>query len=154
MKKIYYEKKGRRYVPVSEYDSDLLDSFNKGAHIVMSYPGGSSRRYNIDPAFGPMIAAGRYAEDAISKELMRASDMRPRETPMTQEQRDAWEHLIKLFGPSARTLEWPSAREACEAGVNAMQAEADKMLTNPAVKKAWDYFMMVWSLTKEQERTQ
>jgi hypothetical protein len=154
MKKIYYEKKGRRYVPVSEYDSDLLDSFNKGAHIVMSYPGGSSRRYNIDPAFGPMIAAGRYAEDAISKELMRASDMRPRETPMTHEQRDAWEHLIKLFGPSARTLEWPSAREACEAGVNAMQAEADKMLTNPAVKKAWDYFMMVWSLTKEQERTQ
>ena len=154
MKKIYYEKKGRRYVPVSEYDSDLLDGFHKGAHIVMSYPGGSSRRYNIDPAFGPMIAAGRYAEDAISKELMRASDMRPKETPLTQEQKDAWEHLIKVFGPSARTLEWPSAREVCEAGVDAMQTEADKMLTNPAVKKAWDYFMMVWSLTKEQERTQ
>ena len=154
MKKLYYIKEGRRYVPVSEYDSDLLDSFHKGAHIVMSYPGGSSRRYNIDPAFGPMIAAGRYAEDAISKELMRASDMRPKETPLTQEQKDAWEHLIKVFGPSARMLEWPSAREVCEAGVDAMQTEADKMLTNPAVKKAWDYFMMVWSLTKEQERTQ
>jgi hypothetical protein len=152
MKKLYYIKEGRRYVPVSEYDSDLLDSFHKGSHIVMSYPGGSSRRYNIDPAFGPMIAAGRYAEDAISKELMRASDMRPKETPLTQEQKDAWEHLIKVFGPSARMLEWPSAREVCEAGVNAMQTEADKMLTNPAVKKAWDYFMMVWSLTKEQER--
>jgi hypothetical protein len=154
MKKLYYIKEGRRYVPVSEYDSDLLDSFHKGSHIVMSYPGGSSRRYNIDPAFGPMIAAGRYAEDAISKELMRASDMRPKETPLTQEQKDAWEHLIKVFGPSARMLEWPSAREVCEAGVNAMQTEADKMLTNPAVKKAWDYFMMVWALTKEQERTQ
>lgn len=154
MKKLYYIKEGRRYVPVSEYDSDLLDSFHKGAHIVMSYPGGSSRRYNIDPAFGPMIAAGRYAEDAISKELMRASDMRPKESPLTQEQRDAWEHLVKVFGPSARTLEWPSAREACEAGVNAMQTEADKMLTNPAVKKAWDYFMMVWALTKEQEHSQ
>jgi hypothetical protein len=35
-----------------------------------------------------------------------------------------------------------------------MQVEADKMLTNPAVKKAWDYFMMVWALTKEQERSQ
>jgi len=154
MKKLYYIKEGRRYKPVSEYDSDLLDSFHKGAHIVMSYPGGSTRRYNIDPAFGPMIAAGRYAEDAISKELMRASDMRPRETPLTQEQKDAWEHLVKVFGPEARCLEWPSAREACEAGVNAMQAEADKMLTNPAIKKAWDYFMMVWALTKEQERSQ
>ena len=154
MKKLYYIKEGRRYVPVSEYDSDLLDSFHKGAHIVMSYPGGSSRRYNIDPAFGPMIAAGRYAEDAISKELMRASDMRPKETPLTQEQKDAWEHLIKVFGPSARMLEWPSAREVCEAGVTAMQTEADKMLTNPAIKKAWDYFMMVWALTKEQEHSQ
>ena len=43
-------------------------------------------------------------------------------------------------------------REAAEAGVKAMQDEADKMLTNPAVKKAWDYFMMVWSLAKEQEK--
>jgi hypothetical protein len=62
--------------------------------------------------------------------------------------------LVKVFGPEARTLEWPSAREACEAGVNAMQVEADKMLQNPAVKKAWDYFMMIWALTKEQEHSQ
>ncbi len=151
MKKVYYIKEGRKYVPVAEYDSDLMDSFHKGAHIVMSYPGGSSRRYNIDPAFGPMIAAGRYAEDAISKEIMRASDLRPKSAPLTQEQKDAWEHLVKVFGPEARTLEWPSAREACEAGVNAMQVEADKMLQNPAVKKAWDYFMMVWQLAKENE---
>ena len=38
MKKIYYEKIGRRYVPVSEYDSEYLDSFSKGTHIVMCYP--------------------------------------------------------------------------------------------------------------------
>jgi len=39
MKKIYYEKKGRRYVPVAEYDNDFLDSFTKVTHLVMSYPG-------------------------------------------------------------------------------------------------------------------
>ena len=50
MKRIYYEKVGRSYKPVSEYDSDLLDSLPKGAHLIMCYPGGSSRRYNIDPA--------------------------------------------------------------------------------------------------------
>ena len=65
MKKIFYEKVGRRYVPVSEYDSDLLDAFPKGTHIVMCYPGGQSRRYQIDPAYAPMIAAGRVAEEAI-----------------------------------------------------------------------------------------
>ena len=50
-KKIYYEKLGRRYVPVAEYDNDLLDSFTKGTHLVMSYPGGQSRCFNIDPNF-------------------------------------------------------------------------------------------------------
>ena len=47
MKKIYYEKKGRRYVPVAEYDNDFMDSLTKGTHLVMSYPGGTSRRFNI-----------------------------------------------------------------------------------------------------------
>ncbi len=69
MKKIYYEKVGRRYVPVSEYDSEFLDAFPKGNHLVMCYPGGTSRRFRIDPALAPMIAAGRYAEDAICRAI-------------------------------------------------------------------------------------
>ena len=153
-KTVFYRKVGRKYEPVSEYDSDLLDAFTKGTHIVMVYPGGQSRRYNIDPAFAPMIAAGRYAEDAISKHIMEVSALRPRQDrkPLTPEQKAAWEHLASLFGEERYALEWCSYREAAEAGVKAMQEEADKMLANPAVKKAWDYFMMVWSLTKESEK--
>lgn len=153
MKKIYYTKEGRKYVPVAEYDQDLLDSFHKGTHIVMVYPGGSSRRYNIDPAFGPMIAAGRYAEDAISKHIMDTSALRTpeRNKPITQEQKDAWEALAKAMGEDRYALEWCSYREAAEAGVQAMQDEADKMLQHPAVKKAWDNFMLIWQLTKEQQ---
>jgi hypothetical protein len=146
---IFYIKKGRRYIPHSSYSSEFCDSFPKGTHLVDVYPGGSSRRFNIDPAYAPMIAAGRVAEDTISRALMRASDMRPKEQPLTQEQRDAWEHLIKVFGPSARQLEWPSAREACEAAVKAMQEEADKLMKNPTVRKAYDKFLFVAALTKE-----
>jgi len=40
MKKIYYEKQVRRYIPDLKYDSNLLDSFTKGTHLVMAYPGG------------------------------------------------------------------------------------------------------------------
>jgi hypothetical protein len=152
MKKIYYEKVGRKYVPVSEYDSDWIDSFKKGTHVIMSYPGGSSRRYNIDPAFAPMIAAGRFAEDAISKVIMDTSALRVPEKrlPLTPEQQQAWEALAAALGEERFALEWCSYREAAEAGVKAMQQEADKMLHNPAVKKAWDYFMMVWNLAKEE----
>jgi hypothetical protein len=146
---IFYKKEGRKYVPVYEYDQTLMDAFPKGSHLVICYPGGQSTRYNIEPAYAPMIAAGRIAEDTISKALMRASDMRPKNKPLTQEQRDAWEHLIKVFGPEARQLEWPSAREACEAAVKAMQEEADNLLANPTVRKAYERFLFVAELTKD-----
>ena len=97
MKKIYYEKVGRKYIPVSEYDSNLLDGFTKGNHLVMSYPGGQTRRFNIEPALAPMIAAGRYAEDAMSKAVQQASEMRPHNKPITVKQKKAWDALAKAF---------------------------------------------------------
>jgi hypothetical protein len=146
---IFYIKKGRRYVPHSSYSSEFCDSFPKGTHLVQSYPGGSSRRFNIDPAYAPMIAAGRVAEDAISKVLMKASDLRPKNAPLTKGQRKAWDNLVKEFGEEARCLEWPSAREACEEAVKAMQVEADKLLSNPTVRNAYDRFLFIAELTKE-----
>jgi hypothetical protein len=151
MKKIYYEKVGRKYVPVSEYDSEYLDSFSKGTHIVMCYPGGQSRRYNIDPAYAPMIAAGRIAEDAISSAVVKASEMRPHNKPITLKQKKAWEALAKAFGNDRYYIEIPSAREIAEAGVKAMAVEAEKLLTNQAVQLAYDHFLMVCELTKEHK---
>lgn len=153
MKKIYYEKRGRRYVPVSEYDSDYLDSFPKGAHLVMVYPGGSSRRFNIDPNYAAMIAAGRVAEDAISKHIMEKSALRTAESrkPITPEQRAAWEKLAELMGDERYALEYCSYREAAEAGVNAMMLEAEKLLDNPVVRKSFERFLMICELTKEKQ---
>jgi hypothetical protein len=150
MKKIFYEKVGRRYKPVYEYDNDLLDAFPKGNHLVMVYPGGSSRRFNIEPNYAAMIAAGRVAEDAISEAIRKASDLRPKSAPITPEQRAAWDKLVKELGEDARVLEWPSAREVAEEAVKVMQVEADKLMQNPNVRDAFDYFIAVCKLTKEQ----
>ena len=149
MKKIFYEKVGRKYVPVSEYDNELLDAFPKGTHIVMCYPGGQSRRYQIDPAYGPMIAAGRVAEEAISEAVRKASDLRPSRATITEGQREAWENLAREFGEETHALTWPAARDAAEAAVKAMQDEADKLMSNPAVRKAYEKFLMICELTKE-----
>jgi hypothetical protein len=153
-KKIFYEKQGRRYVPVAEYDNEMLDSFSKGTHLVMCYPGGQSRRYNIDPDYAAMIAAGRVAEDAISKSIMEASALRVPEQrkPLTPEQQAVWEKLSNAFGEERYALEWCSYREAAEAGVNAMMEEVEKLMSNPAVRKAYDRFLLVCQLTKESER--
>lgn len=149
MKKIYYEKQGRRYVPIAEYDSDFMDSFPKGSHLVMVYPGGSTRRFGIEPALAPMIAAGRYAEDAICHAMYKESEARPKERPITKRQRAAWEEMKAAFGDEFFSLTFSSSRDLAEAGVQAMQAEANKLLTNPAVKLAYDHFLMVCELTKQ-----
>lgn len=148
-KKIYYEKVGRRYVPVAEYDSTYLDSFPKGNHLVMCFPGGSSRRFNIDPNYAAMIAAARVAEDAISKAVVKASEMRPHRAPITEKQRKAWENLSKAFGDERYYIEIPSAREIAEEGLKAMMEEAEKLMTHESVRKAYDHFMLVCQLTKD-----
>ena len=150
MKKIYYEKRGRRYKPVHEYDSDLLNSMPKGTHLLMVYPGGSSTRYNINPDYATLIAASRVAENAMCDAIRKASEMRPKRKLLTQKQMDAWNNLIEVFGEEARCLDQASARDIAEAGVNALQAEADKLLTNSAVRLAYDHFLMVAELTKKE----
>jgi hypothetical protein len=151
MKKIYYVKEGRRYKPVAEYDSDLMDSFSKGNHLVMCYPGGTSRRFNIDPAYAPMIAAGRYAEDAISRAISKAAELRPQRTPITEAQQKAWRKLAKEMGDELCTLTGLSVRDCAEAGVQAMQAEADKLMQHPAVRDAYEQFQLMCKLVKEKD---
>jgi hypothetical protein len=152
MKKIYYERVGRKYVPVSEYDNELMDSFTRGTHLVQVYPGGASRRYNIDPDYAPMIAAGRVAEDAICKAISKAAEMRPKSTPITPAQKDAWEKLAKAFGDQLCTLHGLSTHDCAEAGVKAMMVEAEQLMTNPAVRKAYDRFQLICELTKQHTK--
>jgi hypothetical protein len=157
MKKIFYEKVGRRYKPVYEYDQTLMDAFPKGSHMVMCYPGGQSRRYDIDPNYAAMIAAGRLAEDAISRRLLEMSEIRRQQrhetgTPLTPRQKAAWDNLVKEFGPDAKQLEWPSVREVAEEGVKAMQEEADKLMQHPAVQDAYEQFQLMCKLVKQKEQ--
>ncbi len=148
-KKIYYEKRGRRYVPVMEHDYELMDAMPRGNHLIMCYPGGRSTRYNIDPALAPMIAAGRVAEDRMSEAVRRASEMRPRRKELTHDQQRAWTRLNRAMGDDIYTIEVASARDIAEAGLKAMQAEAEQLLTNPAVKLAYEQFLLVCELTKK-----
>jgi len=144
---IFYIKKGRRYVPHSTYSSEFCDSFPKGTHLVQSYPGGSMRRFNIDPAYAPMIAAGRVAEDKISEALMKANELRPQTTPVTPAAQRAWMKLKKELGNEAY-LTRGSAREAAEAAVKAMADEADKLMQHESVKQAYEHFLLLCELTK------
>jgi hypothetical protein len=152
VKKIYYEKVGRKYVPVAEYDSDLTDSFGKGSHLVICYPGGQSRRYNIDPDYAALIAAARVAEDAMMQAMQKASELKPTQTPITTAQQRAWKQLARAFGDELATLNGASSYDIAQAGLKALEDEAARLLTNEAVKAAYDQFLFVCALTKQQRK--
>jgi predicted hydrocarbon binding protein len=96
-----------------------------------------------------MIAAGRVAEDAICRAINKASEMKPQRTPITEGQRKAWKKLAKEFGDDLATLSMSCARDIAEAGIKAQMEEADKLLSNPTVRKAYDRFLFVAELTKD-----
>lgn len=148
MKKPYYIKEGRKYVPVAEYDSELMAAFPKGSHLVCVFPGGNSTRFGVDPAYAPMIAAGRVAKDAICDAIRNQSAVTPKEQPVTERQRAAWDEMKAAFGDEFFSIGFSSTGDIADAGVRAMQVEAEKLLTNPSVKLAYEHFLMVAELTK------
>ena len=155
-KKTYYEKVGRRYKPVAEYDYGLMDALPKGHHLVSVYPGGQSTRYSVDPNYAAMIAAGRIAKEAMTRALQEQSEIRKeqRAEPLTPEQAEAWKNLVSVLGDRARYLQWSSASEVADAGINAMMEEANKLMKYDAVKLAFEQFVMVCKLCKENELVQ
>jgi len=152
MKTIFYKKQGRRYIPVSEYDNEYLDSFPKGDHLVSVYPGGGSRRYRIDPALAPMIAAGRYAEEAITRKIQEATELRPANRKIDEETQRKWKQFIATIPEDFRYMFTQGcARDAAEAGVKAMIDEADKLMQNEAVRKSYEHFMLMYKMVKDNE---
>lgn len=153
MKKIFYEKVGRRYKPVYEYDQTLMDSFPKGAHLVLCYPGGQSRRFNVNPNYAAMIAAGRVAEDAMHNAIHKAAKMQRAKHEgniLTPEQLQAWEHFKEVMGERGHYVQYNSIHDIAEAGLKALEAEADKLMQHESVKLAYEQFLLVCELTKKE----
>jgi hypothetical protein len=98
-----------------------------------------------------MIAAGRVAQDIICNAISKASEMKASRPPLTDGQIKAWKNLKKEFGDDLMGLQGVSLHDCVDAGMKAMMAEAEKLLNVPAVKSAFDHFLFVAELAKEQK---
>jgi hypothetical protein len=83
--------------------------------------------------------------------MVKSSELKPQHTPLTEGQRKAWRKLAKEFGTELCTLEGSSTRDIVEAGVQAMQIEADQLMSHPAVRDAYEQFQLVCKLVKEKD---
>lgn len=141
-------KNGRvTYVPVSVYDSEYSYSLPTGAHLIVNHNNTKVYKHRINPDIAPLIAAGIYSRDAMSAKLVEASEARPHTTPLTPEQREAWDTFSKIMGSSINYIVYPSAYDIIDAGVNELIKESQKYLSNPAVKEAYDHFMLLVKLS-------
>jgi hypothetical protein len=153
MKKIYYERVGRKYVPVAEYDSDFMHSLSKGTHLVVAIPCGQTYKYNIKPEFATLIAAGEQIRQELANKVAEASQAKISEranSVPTEEQLAAWRALQVAYNNELLMISYPSAVEIADTALNLLYAEAEKLIANPAVKRAWDHLQTVSSLTKEK----
>lgn len=147
---ILYKKVGRRYVPCAEYDNEVLDSFPQGAHLVMCYPGGQSRRFHVEPNYAAMIAAGRIAEEAICAALNTADQVQPPRRALTPQEHEAWLNLITVWGDEARSLRRGSYHDLAKAAVDAMVAEADQLMRHESVRRAYEHLLLMCELTRQK----
>ena len=85
--------------------------------------------------------------------MRKASELKPKHTPITEGQRRAWRKLAREFGDELCTLQGLSVHDCAEAGVKAMQEEADKLMTHPAVRDAYEQFQTVCNLVKQKQNT-
>lgn len=151
MKRTFYEKVGKRYRPVQEYDSALMSSFPRGAHLIISEPGSRSVRYNIDPNHAALIAASQTARDHMLGAMISAQN--PKELPSwTPEQRAAWMAFAQTMH-GGWVIHSASASDVVDAGLKALEHEAADLMKHPAVRDAFDRFVTVCKLVRDQPKT-
>ena len=144
-----YKKVGRRYVEVGEYDAEAMDYTPNGVTMTVKRPGMQSTRYNVDPDILPLLAAAVYCEDQISDAIRRATEIRPM-GKITPEQRAAFDCFLETMhpdDPNRNMMTFGSARDAAEAGTQALVKEAEKMLANDAIRGAYEHFMLLCKLS-------
>lgn len=117
----YYIKRGRRYQPVSWYDSNLTDALHAGHYLLSVHPGGRSMRAVISPERARLFAAAHEMREAMVLAMLKASELSPQRKPLTSRQIEAWQALADAFGDELATLNVASAHDIVEAGILALE---------------------------------
>jgi len=124
---VLYEKRGRRYYPISEYDSKVTDAFPEGFTLVHVKPGVESRNYHVTPAVPEVLAAAKLLEDAMLDAMHKAAKYKPEPIPVAEEEREAWNKLEAILEKNEsmerRSLRlWGcSAHDMVQAGVKVLE---------------------------------
>lgn len=140
---VLYRREGRRYIPVSLIDHEWR-AFPNGSHLVVAdLPGRTIYRYNVANEDAAVCAALTRCEDFLVSALVKESTVRPARPPITDAQRQAWEHFIEVMGDSGRTVCHVSAQEIAANALKQMNDRVEAILADPRVIEAYQQFKTV-----------
>lgn len=126
MSSTLYEKRGRRYFPVKEYQN--WDHYPEGFWLVHVKPGGKSITRLVEPDDASFEATKRLRSDVLVDLLVKASEGMPDKTPVTPEQAAAWAACREAFGGMFYVI-YPSAVDIVSKFLN-LAAEETKRESN------------------------
>jgi hypothetical protein len=118
---VLYEKRGRRYFPVKEYDGKVHDAFPQGFALVHTQPGSTSIRYTVDPDMVAVEAALKLCEDKIHDYIREATKSRPEPKPVTLRAQELWKELDKELGDNLLRVWGCSQQDIVEAMTKAVK---------------------------------
>lgn len=122
MSETLYRKKGRRYVPFSEWERLQGDEYRRGTHLTVCYPGGRLTRYEIKEDRAGLLAALEQHRDVFLDLIRKAMEARPSiKEPLTEKQVKAWRAWEKACG-HLYAVQTPAIVEAYDALVAAVHA--------------------------------
>ena len=115
----YYEKRGRRYYPVAEHMT--RDALPEGHYLVTVKPGVTSWTRDITPDTAALKAAQNIVIDELAKWIYEAGQARPTSTPLTPEQKTAWEACQAAHGGGPFYLTFPAAQDIAKKFLNRLE---------------------------------
>lgn len=120
-----YKKVGRRYEEIGVCDNEAF-YYPHGAHLVVSAPGSTLTRYNIEPAHAALLAAAATMRKAMLDAIHGADRMKlvgvgNRQRELTAKEKKAWAAYVAIAGePKSLYLEGASMHDAIDAGIKAL----------------------------------
>jgi hypothetical protein len=146
MQETFYVKRGKKYIPVSEYDVEVHDSIRHGTHLVINHLGCRMYVYDVEPDNAAMIAAIRIFKEYLVKSLHHASEARPKtgnRTAFTESQMKAYNKLKEELGEHTYYFEFASLNDIAEQAIdNFIEHYGEKYKEYPFVKKAYDNLLL------------
>jgi hypothetical protein len=146
--KYYKRVDNGKYQEIGECEPELWDSVPEGVHMIVKDKNTQSRRHKVDPAWIPVLAVMMLQRDNFCNAVYKASEARPQRTLINEQERYLWEELKKVS--DVNYITYPSSHDICEKSYEFIQAEVDKLLTNVAVKEAYDNFLVMCKLAYDQ----